>query len=316
MGEPTLRRVHWLVSYPKSGNTWVRVLLANYLADAGEPVNINKLGGQWHAASRLLFDRHLGTEASDFTRAELTTFRPLVYEDFARSVDEDVFMKVHDAFGYTAAGAPIFPASVTASVVYIVRNPLDVAVSFSHHFRVTLEQVVEAMATPEFSFGVSDRGLRSWVPAVAEARRVGASPPPTPMRLQMNQQIDQVISSWSGHVESWLDGPMPAHLVRYEDLKDDTAANLGELVRALGLPVDADWISRAVEFSSLGRLQAQEREHGFSERPASGSPFFRTGRVGGWRDELPAALADRIVQDHADVMRRCGYLRDDGELLC
>jgi hypothetical protein len=33
----------WLASYPKSGNTWLRILLANYLRDAGEPADINKI---------------------------------------------------------------------------------------------------------------------------------------------------------------------------------------------------------------------------------------------------------------------------------
>ncbi|MFO1146480.1 MAG: hypothetical protein U1E33_08040 [Rhodospirillales bacterium] len=33
----------WLASYPKSGNTWLRAFLANYLADAPTPVDINTL---------------------------------------------------------------------------------------------------------------------------------------------------------------------------------------------------------------------------------------------------------------------------------
>jgi hypothetical protein len=33
----------WLASYPKSGNTWLRALLANYLADKSMPVDINTL---------------------------------------------------------------------------------------------------------------------------------------------------------------------------------------------------------------------------------------------------------------------------------
>ena len=35
----------WLASYPKSGNTWLRVLLTNYLRDTGEPADINHLLG-------------------------------------------------------------------------------------------------------------------------------------------------------------------------------------------------------------------------------------------------------------------------------
>lgn len=33
----------WLASYPKSGNTWLRAFLANYLRNAAEPQDINAL---------------------------------------------------------------------------------------------------------------------------------------------------------------------------------------------------------------------------------------------------------------------------------
>ena len=36
-------KIHWLASYPKSGNTWMRAYLANYLMDPDEPVSINDL---------------------------------------------------------------------------------------------------------------------------------------------------------------------------------------------------------------------------------------------------------------------------------
>ena len=33
----------WLASYPKSGNTWVRAFLQNYINDALKPADINAL---------------------------------------------------------------------------------------------------------------------------------------------------------------------------------------------------------------------------------------------------------------------------------
>ena len=37
--------IYWLASYPKSGNTWMRLLLTNYLRNAGEAADINSLDG-------------------------------------------------------------------------------------------------------------------------------------------------------------------------------------------------------------------------------------------------------------------------------
>ena len=34
----------WLASYPKSGNTWMRIFLANYMMNLPEPVPINQAG--------------------------------------------------------------------------------------------------------------------------------------------------------------------------------------------------------------------------------------------------------------------------------
>ncbi|MEJ2083836.1 MAG: sulfotransferase, partial [Acidobacteriota bacterium] len=34
----------WLASYPKSGNTWLRAFLMNFLDPGKRPVDINQLG--------------------------------------------------------------------------------------------------------------------------------------------------------------------------------------------------------------------------------------------------------------------------------
>ena len=60
----------WLASYPKSGSTWIRILLSNYLRDADEPADINALGGRLgHAAARVLFDEWVGVD--DISVAEV-----------------------------------------------------------------------------------------------------------------------------------------------------------------------------------------------------------------------------------------------------
>jgi len=37
------RNIVWLASYPKSGNTWIRIFLANYLLNRSEPLPINQI---------------------------------------------------------------------------------------------------------------------------------------------------------------------------------------------------------------------------------------------------------------------------------
>ena len=64
-----------MASYPKSGNTWLRIFLENLLTDASTPVDINRLCRVTHAAARRLFDGLTDVESSDLTPEEILVRR-------------------------------------------------------------------------------------------------------------------------------------------------------------------------------------------------------------------------------------------------
>lgn len=101
----------------------------------------------------------MGLEASVLSDALVERLRPAVYRCLAAESPEPLFMKVHDAWGRSDSGEPLFPADVTAGVVYIVRNPLDLASSCAHHWGVSTAQAVENLCNPEFGAGRSPGGL-------------------------------------------------------------------------------------------------------------------------------------------------------------
>src|SRR5688572_20447375 len=108
----------WLASYPKSGNTWARVFVQNYQNPA-RPAEINGLGIR-HAAQNALFDQFDAVEVSDLTDDELQGLRPALYRTMASAIADPLFLKVHDAFGTTADGVPLFPPDATHAVIYII----------------------------------------------------------------------------------------------------------------------------------------------------------------------------------------------------
>lgn len=281
-------KIFWLASYPKSGNTWMRILLANYLHNADVPVDINKLDGGPIASSRAWFDEWAGIEASALDDAIIERLRPEVYRCLARETKKTLFMKAHDAWGLTDRNQPLFPADVTAGVVYIMRNPLDLAAACAHHWGTNITIAVNNLTNPNFALARSFGGL--------------------------SDQLQQYLGSWSSHVQSWLDeSGLPVHLVRYEDLRCDPSSVFGEAIRFCGLPFDAERVHKAVAFSDFAEVQRQERAKGFRERPTSASaPFFRRGQAGAWREELPPDMMQRIIAAHGPVMRRFGYLDEAG----
>jgi aryl sulfotransferase len=270
----------WLASYPKSGNTWLRVLLTNYLRDTGEPADINHLLGGPGAGSRESFDQWAGIEGSALDPNVVDRLRPQVYRCVARDADDTLFMKVHDAWTLVDTGEPMFPADVTLGVVYIIRNPLDLAGSCAHHWGTSIEAAVERMC--------------------------GGSAERLPAR---HGQLRQRVGSWSDHVRSWVDDSGgPVHVVRYEDLSVDPCRVFGGVVTSCGLGYDEDRVKNAVAFSSFAELQRQEASAGFQERStAAPGGFFRRGEVGSWCDELPNHMAERLTAAHRETMERYGY---------
>ena len=277
------RRLVWVASYPKSGNTWLRILLANFLADAESMVPINSLreslsGIASYGKGR--FDDVMGVAPGDCTNDEVEMLLPRLYRAYAAqaaTAGRVLFCKAHDAFRDTAAGEPLFPDDVTVGAIYVVRNPLDMAVSWTYYA------------------GYGDVACR--VAMFNDPRAV--------LSCQGQPQLRQRLLDWSGHVRSSTGAPFPVLAVRYEDLLADTAGQLGKIVRFLRLagPAEAPRLRRAAAFSAFARLRGREECHGYSALdPRSPHPFFRSGTAGDWRRHLSAAQVPEIVGTHGETM--------------
>ncbi len=273
----------WLASYPKSGNTWFRMLLANLLVDSreGVPLNARPFG---FAVGGRRFDDLAGVAAGDCTGDETELLIPAFFRlDLARSnalLRPRLYRKVHSANVANGSGQALFPNDVTAGAVYIVRNPLDVAVSWAFH---------------------TGRSSAKSVAFLNDVRSTLGGPHLSVCRERL---LD-----WSGNVRSWCAAPFPALVLRYEDMLADTVAELRRAARFLRLEdVSEARLRRAVAHSSFARLREIEERKGFVEKPwKSAGRFFREGRAGGWREHLSAAQARLLVRRHWATMEAFGY---------
>jgi sulfotransferase family protein len=287
----------WLASYPKSGNTWFRMLLANLSATDDTPVDINNLPERGGIASaREPFDHLLLIDSGLLTHDEIDCLRPRVYEELARGAEDDEydkveqapkgrFVKTHDAYTLTRRGEPLLAGTRGADgAILIVRDPRDVVPSLASHNRTNIDDAIAFINNKAAGFCAGTKG-------------------------QPNQ-LRQQLPGWSGHVASWLDQTdLPVHLIRYEDMQADTVGTFRRALAFAGRDASNTDIARAVRLADFKQLRAQERANGFREapRPHAGGNFFRRGEMGNWRDELNAAQAARIEAEHAPMMRRLGY---------
>lgn len=236
----------FLVSYPKSGNTWMRFLITN-LIFTGEPTS--------------------------FLNIERRMPEIYVHADWIlRRMSRPRYFKSHECFD------PRYKR-----VIYVVRDPRDVAVSFYHHcikFR--------------------------WIP--------DGYPISTFVERWMESSFQPEYGTWQEHVQSWLrmrrggDGFL---LVRYRELQNRPAEELARIARFLGLQRSGEQIARAVELSRADRMRVleknQQRRWVLTRRTRLDKPFIRKATVGDWLTALPKESVELIESAWGPMMEQLGF---------
>jgi hypothetical protein len=269
----------WLASYPKSGNTWLRAFLHNFMRDPSLPYDINKLTDLTAGESQTVHYKRIDPRPwTDYSFEDVARMRPQVHRDLTQAHPDTVFAKTHNAL-VEDHGFPLVNLEVTAGAIYVVRNPLDVAISFAHHLGQSIDETIELMATP------------------------GARTKPS------EKQVSEVIGSWSLHVESWTrQSNRRLHILRYEDLLRSPTKSFGDVARFLGIAPQRTRLEKAIKQSSFKVLKGQEKAKGFIERPEKAEAFFRKGESGQWRHDLTPDQIRRIVETHRTQMSRFDYV--------
>lgn len=274
------RKIAWIASYPKSGNTWVRMFLEAYITGR---LDINAMvatvpddvSGLYAIGDNI---RPIWEEPPDV----LVYCRPMAMLRLVRMADDDtpLIVKTH-APCINPNGIELLPEGMTKAVVHIVRDPRDVCPSYANHMGVSIDQAIEDM--------------RNKLKHTTSSKiRVGG-----------------FFSSWDLHTRSFLD--VRTHNIRtwrYEDLRAWPAKHMAEILEHIGIEAEPRRVTEALEVASLEKARSQEKENGFVEAsPKATGQFFGAGDVGGWKRKLTAAQAIRIFNAFERQMRRVGYER-------
>lgn len=165
-------------------------------------------------------------------------------------------------------------------VIYLVRDPRDVVISYYHHFQ---------------KYYSESRDFNAFFAAF------------------MDGDIGGV---WDSQVESWLDNQEKVKhgflLVKYEDLLADTTKEAKRVISFLNLDRTEKEINEAVHWASFDNMRALEqkqKEHLNGPSPAANSalPFVREGKVNKWKSVLSKDQQQQINQTFDKTLSRLGY---------
>lgn len=217
--------ITWIAGYPKSGTTWIRLLLSAY---GGSP-GVNRITVGQSDNNRYFYNSVAPAGLGGMRTAELMALRPAALYHMDKLYDGAV-LKTHNA-NTAYEGIPLIPKALTAKAVCIVRDPRDVAISLAYHFDTGIDEAISILNKKDFAIG-------------------NPGEPP------------HIIGSWSDHVKSWAADSLT---VRYEDLCEDPSGVFTQILVALGHKPDAERVKAAVEACEFEKIQAQEQKEGFSE---------------------------------------------------
>ena len=277
------KNIYWLASYPKSGNTWFRIFLSNYLNEKTESVSLNEIGTGSIASSRVMFDDISALPSSELLQTEVDRLRPDIYRELSLELDGFSYNKVHDAY-IEVGEEPMFPCDISAGAIYFVRNPLDVAISYANHSSIDIDKSIKLLNNDENGLSISQKKL--------------------------NSQLRQYLGSWSFHVNSWTkQSKIPVMVMRYEDMLTNTYEVFKKAVEFLKLDFNKEKLINAIENSSFEKLRELEDKEGFKEKPIKAEKFFISGKSGNWKSVLNEEQISKVIDKNKDQMIEFGYLK-------
>ena len=277
----------WLASYPKSGNTWVRSMVAALMhTDDGE-FHFDLLD----QIKQFPIKNYFTNFTNDFGDINEIKKHWLSAQDLINLDNKVKFLKTHhinckiDQYNFT-------DKKNTLATIYIVRDPRNLVNSISNHFSKSLEESKKFLLT---------------------TRLIGGS------NLEKNS-VKTLLGSWSDHYKFWKNNNKNFLLIKYEDLLENTNSELIKIITFIKkfTPIQTNDIKNKniIRTTSFNHLKNLEEKGGFKENAHDRTDkainkkkkFFYLGPDNNWKDSLDKKIKDEIEFELSTEMKELGYL--------
>ena len=274
----------WLASYPKSGNTWVRLFLNSLVFTSDALVNINDIRLEQFPTRKYFKD--ITSNVDDLTEF----IQNCNYAQSKLNLDNKIkFFKTHN--GLWKIGQHRFTDNEnTLGVIHIVRDPRNVVTSIKNHYNYqTYEEALDFIKDENKILG-----------------KIGS---------KKEEDLPTIVSSWKLHYKSWknLGGLESKYiLIKYEDLIKDPVREFTRITSFIEkiskIKFDEKNILKAIENTKFDNLKKQEELKGFKESPKNSVKFFYLGPKNDWQNILDEKIKEDIEISFRNEMQDLGYL--------
>ena len=276
----------WLASYPKSGNTLLRSFLSTYFFSKDGNFNFDLLRNIKQYPNNKLF-LELGVDISN--RHEIAKNHLNAQKLINQNKKSFQFWKTHSSF-VKMDGYSFTDLNNTLGVIYVVRDPRDVVISYSHHNNQTIEQTLK-MINQNYILGA-----------------------------EIKDSIPVYLGSWSYNYNSWkvFKNINKYLLIKYEELILNDEKYFEKIllfiknISKMDFDISEKKIKKVLEEIKFEKLKKLEKEKGFheSKKDDKGNTinFFRSGKTKQWKNNLDLKTKNMIEEVCQKEMKELGYI--------
>ena len=274
----------WLTSYPKSGNTWVRIFLSYMLSDENT-FNINK-------TKIYQFPRRLNFEGITQNIDDGNEFvKNCIHAQSKINLDNKFkILKTHNAF-WKNGNYSFTDLKNTAGCIYIVRDPRNIITSIKNHYELSTEEALNFLKNEKNIIGIVKN-------------------------IKKGNDLPTIISSWKNHYNSWKKLETKYLLIKYEDILIDPKKEFLKVINFIekisNIKFNKLKINDAISNSNFNNLERIEKKVGFVEAPKNkfGKPikFFNLGSENKWQKLLSKEILEDIETKFRKEMTELEYL--------
>ena len=289
------KHIFWILSYPKSGNTLVRAIISALFFSKNGKFQLDQLKhtSQFERRDRVNLINKINKE--EFLNLDQLK----ILSKYWLTLQKKENMKIDKGFGFIKSHSSYVSMfnnwfttlNNTAGYIYVIRDPRDVAISWSKHANLSYDDSI--------SFMLNFNSCIEWAQTNSE--------------LPDNIKPKTFLSSWDEHVLSWTENSLdvPKLVLKYEDLvykKEEVVKIIVKFFEKnfkIKFNSIDEKIVNIVESTSFEKLKSQENEYGFAE--ASSGAFFRKGEKNQWKNELNVEQIARLENKFRDFINKFSY---------
>lgn len=280
-----MNNIIWVASYPKSGNTLMRYLLGNYFFNKSNKFDYNIINNirKFHLSDDLINSNSVIEELRN-NPLNISRFWIKSQKNIDIENGNVAFLKTHNSL-VNINGNQLTNSSLSLAIIYIVRDPRDVAISYSKFRGLSIDETIKNMISKNLVY----------------------------VKFKNNPCDVEIIGSWNFNYNSWKKGipDIPRIIVKYEDLVDDCYSTFRKVIvflsERLNIQVDESKIHSSVKFSDFTKLKNYETKYGFDENTSDGN-FFNTGSYNNWKKILSNSQVENIEKNLFIEMEELGYI--------